>query len=149
MCEIYGGTRRRGFNGVGPSSLQPLDWTTGVLWESLRAVAASALYSFYVAVPGLGYGPLCKVSETWTTPFKNSNWTYLTDFKSWKKCTEPKNVVQFNIRLFITLMATSCLQLILCAIQMINGLFGCLCGTCSDKEFLVRRALIVCTHPKC
>ncbi|KAF3840714.1 hypothetical protein F7725_006576 [Dissostichus mawsoni] len=45
----------------------------------------------------------------------------------------PKNIVQFNIGLFATLLATSGLQLILCAIQMINGLFGCLCGTCGDK----------------
>lgn len=58
---------------------------------------------------------------------------YLTDSTWWGTCTEPKNVVQFNIGLFGTLLATSCLQLILCAIQMINGLFGCLCGTCVEK----------------
>lgn len=48
-------------------------------------------------------------------------------------CTEPENIVQFHIGLFATLVATSCLQVILCAIQMINGLFGCLCGTCINK----------------
>ncbi|XP_070773775.1 transmembrane 4 L6 family member 1-like [Enoplosus armatus] len=90
------------------------------------------LYSFIVAVLGLGNGPLYRDGGEWTTPFKKCNSTYLTDFKSWGDCTEPKNVVQFNIGLFITLTAASCLQL--CAIQMINGLFGCLCGTCNDKE---------------
>lgn len=66
-------------------------------------------------------------------PPLHSNPSYLTDKTWWGKCTEPKNVVQFNVGLFATLLATSCLQLVFCAIQMINGLFGCLCGTCIDK----------------
>ncbi|XP_067347524.1 transmembrane 4 L6 family member 4 [Channa argus] len=94
---------------------------------------AGALYSFIVAVLGLQNGPLCKVLLIWTTPFKNSDHKYLTDSTWWGQCTEPKNIVQFNIGLFSTLVATSCLQLILCAIQMINGFVGCLCGTCIDK----------------
>ncbi|XP_078121840.1 transmembrane 4 L6 family member 1-like isoform X2 [Sander vitreus] len=95
---------------------------------------AGALYSFIVAVLGLNNGPLCKYDGMWTTPFKNSNSTYLADQKLWVECKEPKNVVQFNIGLFLTLMATSCLQVLLCAIQMINGLFGCLFGVCINKE---------------
>uniref|UniRef100_A0A8C3G9Z1 Transmembrane 4 L six family member 21a n=1 Tax=Cyclopterus lumpus TaxID=8103 RepID=A0A8C3G9Z1_CYCLU len=87
---------------------------------------AGGLYSFIVAGLGVNYGPLCKDGGIWMTPFKNSNSTYLTDSKLWGVCTEPKNVVQFNIGLFLTLMATSGLQVLLCAIQMINGLFGCL-----------------------
>lgn len=59
--------------------------------------------------------------------------SYLKDHSTWGTCTEPKNVVEFNVGLFSTLLVTSALQLILCAIQMINGLFGCLCGTCKDK----------------
>uniref|UniRef100_UPI0037E96115 transmembrane 4 L6 family member 4-like n=1 Tax=Semicossyphus pulcher TaxID=241346 RepID=UPI0037E96115 len=96
--------------------------------------AAGALYSLIAALYGLSNGPLCKYGETWTTPFKHSNWSYLTDSKSWSDCTEPVNVVQFNIGLFGTLMATSCLQVLLCAIQILNGLFGCLCGTCINQE---------------
>lgn len=64
----------------------------------------------------------------------HSNSTYLTDHSLWRECIEPKNVVQFNIGLFGTLMATSGLQALLCVIQMINGFFGCLCGTCNKKE---------------
>lgn len=94
---------------------------------------AGALYSFIVAILGLQNGPLCKVVLIWTTPFKNSDKSYLTDHTWWGTCTEPKDIVQFNIGLFATLLATSCLQLILCGIQMVNGLFGCLCGTCVDK----------------
>lgn len=65
--------------------------------------------------------------------FLHSDNNYLTDNKWWSMCTEPKNIVPFNIGLFATLLATSSLQVILCAIQMINGLFGCLCGTCGNK----------------
>lgn len=92
---------------------------------------AGALYSFIVAVVALQNGPLCKVLLIWTTPFTDSNPSYLTDDSWWGTCTAPKNIVQFHIGLFGTLLATSCLQLILCAIQMINGLFGCICGTCN------------------
>lgn len=118
-----------------------------------------ALYSLVVAAVGLKNGPLCR-TLTWMTPFKNKQvplWTmfmecskvlivhqappfflhsdsnYLTDDTWWLVCLEPKNIVQFNIGLFATLLATSSLQVILCAIQMINGLFGCLCGTCTEK----------------
>ncbi len=66
-------------------------------------------------------------------PLLHREQSYLTDDAMWAVCTEPKNIVQFNIGLFATLLATSILQLILCAIQMINGLFGCLCGTCREK----------------
>lgn len=97
---------------------------------------AGALYSFIVAVLGLQNGPLCKVGLFWLTPFKDHDQNYLTDNTMWVVCTEPKKIVQFNTGLFATLLATSSLQLVLCTIQMINGLFGCLCGTCRDKETL-------------
>lgn len=63
-----------------------------------------------------------------------SNMTYLTDYKSWAKCSEPKNVVLFNTALFMTLLIASCLQGLLCAMQIINGLAGTLFGTCDKKE---------------
>uniref|UniRef100_A0A3Q3A367 Transmembrane 4 L six family member 21a n=1 Tax=Kryptolebias marmoratus TaxID=37003 RepID=A0A3Q3A367_KRYMA len=90
-----------------------------------------ALYSFAVAVVGLKNGPLCKVLLLWMTPFKDNS--YLTDSSMWW-CTEPKDMVQFHIGLFGTLLATSSLQVILCAAQMVNGLFGCLCGTCNKNR---------------
>ncbi|XP_028277413.1 transmembrane 4 L6 family member 4-like [Parambassis ranga] len=103
-----------------------------------------AFYSFIVALLGLTNGPLCRVeshpsialySEIWTTPFKDSTHsTYLNNYTQWNICIEPKDVVQFNMGLFISLMIASGLQGLLCAIQMINGLFGCLCGTCFNKE---------------
>ncbi|KAM9440354.1 transmembrane 4 L6 family member 4 [Clarias gariepinus] len=92
-----------------------------------------ALYSFAVAVLGLVNGPYCKVLIIWTTPFKDKSESYLKDRSMWNLCTEPKGVVEFNVGLFSTLLVCSALQLILCASQMINGLIGCICGTCINK----------------
>lgn len=97
---------------------------------------AGALYSLAVAALGLQNGPLCKGILIWSTPFKGHDSKYLTDSSMWGICREPKDVVQFNIGLFSTLVVTSCLQIIFCLIQMINGLFGCLCGTCTAKGVL-------------
>lgn len=65
--------------------------------------------------------------------FLHSDPSYLTDNRLWGICSEPENIVQFHIGLFATLLATSILQVILCGFQMINGLFGCLCGTCTNN----------------
>lgn len=74
--------------------------------------------------------------------------SYLNDKNLWSLCTEPKNVVEFNVGLFSTLLVASGLQLVLCAFQMINGLFGCLCGTCKNKEvtllLLILLLIILC-----
>ncbi|KTG04936.1 hypothetical protein cypCar_00002456 [Cyprinus carpio] len=101
-----------------------------ILFAAVGVVGA--LYSFIVALMGLINGPYCK-NLVWGTPFKDQNESYLKDRGTWGTCTEPENVVEFNVGLFSTLLVTSALQLILCATQMINGLFGCLCGTCKEK----------------
>ncbi|XP_035521803.1 transmembrane 4 L6 family member 1-like [Morone saxatilis] len=93
-----------------------------------------AVYSFVVAVLGVGNGPLCLYSGNWTTPFKHSNVSYLSDSMLWTQCKEPAKVVQFNTGLFFTLAAASLVQGLLCVAQMINGLVGCLFGLCTNKE---------------
>uniref|UniRef100_A0A3Q2YNY1 Transmembrane 4 L six family member 21b n=1 Tax=Hippocampus comes TaxID=109280 RepID=A0A3Q2YNY1_HIPCM len=87
------------------------------------AGVAGAVYSLSVAALGLANGPLCYWSNI-----------YLTEKHMWNWCILPKDVVEFNVGLFSTLLVAACLELILCLIQMINGLFGCICGTCSGKE---------------
>ncbi|XP_051973603.1 transmembrane 4 L6 family member 4-like [Xyrauchen texanus] len=111
----------------------------GMLLSILFAAVgvAGALYSFIVALLGLINGPYCKQGYIlWGTPFKDRDDSYLKHREWWKICTEPENVVEFNVGLFSTLLVASGLQLILCAVQMINGLFGCLCGTCKEKGTL-------------
>ncbi|XP_017287428.1 transmembrane 4 L6 family member 4-like isoform X2 [Kryptolebias marmoratus] len=96
---------------------------------------AGAVYSFIVALLGLSSGPMCQIDDgTWGMPFQNSNLEYVKNHVMWNQCKEPKDVVKFNIALFITLMVASVLQALLCASQIINGFFGCLCGTCNDTE---------------
>ncbi|XP_067307442.1 transmembrane 4 L6 family member 5-like isoform X1 [Pseudorasbora parva] len=94
-----------------------------------------ALYSGVVAVLALINGPVCMdVDGQWSRPFKNSTENYLGNTDIWENCKEPENVVEFNIGLFATLLVAACLELLLCGFQVINGLFGCICGTCNHKE---------------
>ncbi|XP_071756609.1 transmembrane 4 L6 family member 5 [Centroberyx gerrardi] len=104
------------------------------------AGVVGALYSLSVAALGLANGPTCfwsnpdNIIPEWGTPFASSNGSYLGDKEMWKWCKIPENVVEFNVALFSTLLVAAAVELVLCAIQMVNGLFGCLCGTCSGKE---------------
>ncbi|XP_034020752.1 transmembrane 4 L6 family member 5 [Thalassophryne amazonica] len=94
-----------------------------------------AVYSLTVASLGLSNGPTCwTVNGQWEAPFANSNGSYLSNKELWDWCLLPKNVIEFNMGLFSTLLVAALVELTLCAIQMINGLFGCLCGTCGGKE---------------
>ncbi|XP_031707270.1 transmembrane 4 L6 family member 5 [Anarrhichthys ocellatus] len=100
---------------------------------------AGAVYSLSVAALGLANGPTClwknadNPTEEWGTPFANGNGSYLSDKELWDWCIEPENVVEFNVGLFSTLLVAACVELALCVIQMVNGLFGCLCGTCGKE----------------
>jgi len=105
------------------------------------AGVVGSLYSLSTAAVGLSNGPRCQWSNpptnpvlTWGRPFVNSTGSYLSDSDMWKWCKMPENVVEFNVVLFSILMVAASLELLLCGIQMVNGLFGCLCGTCGAKE---------------
>ncbi|XP_063302066.1 transmembrane 4 L6 family member 5-like [Pelobates fuscus] len=105
---------------------------------------AGSLYGFVVSVLGLVNGPRCLYEfingrVEWVLPFK-MEWefvdvesSYLFHRPAWSRCSEPIGVVEFNVILFSTILAASAIQMVLCLIQMINGLFGCLCGTCRGK----------------
>ncbi|XP_066538257.1 transmembrane 4 L6 family member 5 [Hoplias malabaricus] len=96
---------------------------------------AGAMYSLGVAAAGMANGPVCSDSTgVWERPFANNSGSYLQNPGIWNTCIEPKDVVEFNVGLFSTLLVTSCLELILCGFQALNGLFGCLCGTCNNKS---------------
>ncbi|XP_077084443.1 transmembrane 4 L6 family member 5 [Siphateles boraxobius] len=94
-----------------------------------------ALYSGAIAVFALINGPVCLTEdEQWSRPFMNSTENYLGNSDIWDTCKEPENVVEFNIGLFAALLVAACLELLLCGFQALNGLFGCICGTCNRKE---------------
>ncbi|XP_053575449.1 transmembrane 4 L6 family member 5-like [Bombina bombina] len=103
------------------------------------------LYGVVVSILGLINGPRCLYQFIngridWVIPFKidleylNLERSYLFHKEVWTRCVEPSGVVEFNIILFSTILASSIIVLVLCAIQMLNGLFGCICGTCRNKE---------------
>ncbi|ELK23591.1 Transmembrane 4 L6 family member 4 [Myotis davidii] len=59
-----------------------------------------------------------------------SIWDYLNDKALWSKCREPENVVSWNLTLFSILLIIAVFQMLLCTIQVVNGLLGTLCGDC-------------------
>ncbi|XP_078526929.1 transmembrane 4 L6 family member 5 [Lissotriton helveticus] len=110
----------------------------------LRSVFSSlfgALGSFYclvVSATGLVDGPLCNTAEAgqaakWEYPFKDRNETYLKNEALWTTCKEPEKIVLWNIVLFSIMLGFSALELVLCAIQVVNGLIGVICGDCRKK----------------
>ncbi|KAM8953160.1 transmembrane 4 L6 family member 1 [Pelodytes ibericus] len=91
-------------------------------------------YCVIVSALGLVEGPNCLVNNEWTYPFRNSNGSYLTNHAIWSQCTEPSNVVVWNVTLFSILLGLSAIQVILCIIQVINGFIGGLCGCCCEDK---------------
>ncbi|NP_001091341.1 transmembrane 4 L six family member 5 L homeolog [Xenopus laevis] len=105
----------------------------------LRSVFSSifgALGGFYcliVSGTGLSDGPLCLMGGQWKYPFKGQTESYLFNKTSWDDCEEPKKIVLWNIVLFSMLLGFGALEFVLCAIQIVNGLMGVLCGDCRKK----------------
>ncbi|XP_026557382.1 transmembrane 4 L6 family member 4 [Pseudonaja textilis] len=103
---------------------------SSIIFAAVGIVGAG--YNFAVSVLALNRGPKCNIdvsnSTQWIYPFNNGN--YLEDHSLWKICQFPKSIVPWNLTLFSLLLLMSGIQLILCAIQAINGLFGAICGDC-------------------
>ncbi|KAJ8410874.1 hypothetical protein AAFF_G00188310 [Aldrovandia affinis] len=97
-----------------------------------------ALFCMIISALGLRDGPLCKTSSnsSFEYPFFNQTQTesYLFNQTSWAECIWPENVVLWNITLFSILLTLGTAQTLLCLFQILNGLFGCLCGTCMRKR---------------
>ncbi|ETE61286.1 Transmembrane 4 L6 family member 4, partial [Ophiophagus hannah] len=85
---------------------------SSIIFAAVGIVGAG--YNFAVSVVALNRGPK----------------DYLEDHSLWTACQFPKSIVPWNLTLFSLLLLMSGIQLILCAIQAINGLFGAICGDC-------------------
>ncbi|XP_006102833.1 transmembrane 4 L6 family member 5 [Myotis lucifugus] len=106
----------------------------------LRSVFCSALgmigaiYCLSVSGTGLRDGPKCLLKDgSWDTPFKKTEESYLFNRTLWDLCQEPPNVVTWHVTLFSLLLAASCLELVLCGVQVVNAAVGVLCGDCRKK----------------
>ncbi|NP_001279382.1 uncharacterized protein LOC100002960 homolog [Callorhinchus milii] len=90
-------------------------------------------YCTVISGYALAQGPLCETGNgKFEYPFRNDILTehYLLNQTSWELCKKPENIVLWNLVLFSALLGLGAIDLLLCLIQVINGLFGCLCGTC-------------------
>ncbi|XP_064521692.1 transmembrane 4 L6 family member 4 [Pseudopipra pipra] len=85
-------------------------------------------YCFILSAVALNKGPKCNTGISWTYPFVDGD--YLTDHSLWNKCLAPENIVVWHLTLFSLLLIMSLIQGVLCGIQVVNGLFGTLCGDC-------------------
>ncbi|KAF4021074.1 hypothetical protein G4228_012289 [Cervus hanglu yarkandensis] len=87
-------------------------------------------YSFIVSAVSINRGPKCLLSQnnTWGYPFHEGD--YLGNSDLWSRCQKPSDVVPWNLTLFSILLIVGAVQIIICAIQVINGLLGTLCGDC-------------------
>ncbi|XP_030228783.1 transmembrane 4 L6 family member 4 [Gadus morhua] len=94
---------------------------SSILFAAVGVLGAG--YSVVVSVLAIKRGPFCQTSEGWKYPFENRD--YL-----WKECLQPLDVVHWNLSLFSVLLALGLIQAVLCAVQVVNGLLGALCGDC-------------------
>ncbi|NXB97948.1 T4S4 protein, partial [Orthonyx spaldingii] len=85
-------------------------------------------YCFILSAVALNKGPKCYTGKEWTYPFHDGE--YLADHTSWDLCKLPENIVPWHLTLFSLLLVMSLIQGVLCGIQVVNGLFGTLCGDC-------------------
>ncbi|XP_051718484.1 transmembrane 4 L6 family member 1 isoform X1 [Ctenopharyngodon idella] len=111
----------------------------GMMLSMLMSVlgAAGALYCMIVSVVGLQDGPLCDTGDgIFIYPFLNrtTEESYLFNQTLWIECERPQNVVLWNVVLFSILLSVGTLEAVLLLAQVVNGLIGCLCGTCMNQN---------------
>ncbi|KAF6299946.1 transmembrane 4 L six family member 5 [Rhinolophus ferrumequinum] len=106
----------------------------------LRSIFSSAfgllgaLYCLSVSGAGLRIGPKCLKDDKWDYHFKETSGSYLLNRTLWSLCEEPPNVVSWNVTLFSLLVAASCLEILLCGVQVVNASIGVFCGDCRKKQ---------------
>lgn len=103
---------------------------SSILFAAVGVVGAG--YSVIVSAVAINQGPQCVVNTTvaqqWGYPFLNID--YLSNKTAWDACIEPPNVVSWHLSLFSVLLVMGLIQMALCAVQVVNGLLGALCGDC-------------------
>ncbi|XP_053861449.1 transmembrane 4 L6 family member 5 isoform X5 [Malaclemys terrapin pileata] len=88
-------------------------------------------YCLVVSATGLAKGPLCQDAEgTWGSPFQDISENYLANRTLWERCVTPPRVVLWHVVLFSVTLGLGAMELALCALQVLNGLLGTVCGDC-------------------
>ncbi|XP_018527059.1 LOW QUALITY PROTEIN: transmembrane 4 L6 family member 4 [Lates calcarifer] len=104
---------------------------SSILFAGVGVLGAG--YSVIVSAVAINHGPECVVSKIdtykeWGSPFSNGD--YLSNKTFWSLCLEPHGVVSWHLSLFSVLLVMGIIQMALCAVQVVNGLLGALCGDC-------------------
>ncbi|XP_022380490.1 transmembrane 4 L6 family member 5 isoform X2 [Enhydra lutris kenyoni] len=105
----------------------------------LRSVFSSAfgvlgaIYCLSVSGAGLRIGPKCLMDHRWDYHFQDTEGAYLKNRTLWDLCVAPPGVVSWNVTLFSLLVAASCLEIMLCGVQLVNAALGVFCGDCRKK----------------
>ncbi|CAL8396362.1 unnamed protein product [Boreogadus saida] len=100
---------------------------SSILFAGVGVLGAG--YSVVVSVLAIKRGPFCLDKSGWRYPFESDD-HYLSDSTSWEDCVQPVDVVLWNLCLFSVLLTLGLIQAVLCAVQVVNGLLGALCGDC-------------------
>ncbi|KAH1165855.1 transmembrane 4 L6 family member 4 [Mauremys mutica] len=100
---------------------------TSIIFAAVGLLGAG--YCFIVSAVALNSGPKCNDGSKWHYPFENGN--YLSNTTMWDLCKSPENIIPWNLTLFSLLLIMSGIQVVLCAIQVVNGLIGTICGDCT------------------
>ncbi|XP_024064348.1 transmembrane 4 L6 family member 4 [Terrapene carolina triunguis] len=100
---------------------------TSIIFAAVGLLGAG--YCFVVSAVALNRGPKCNNGINWNYPFENGN--YLSNDTMWALCKSPEHIIPWNLTLFSLLLIMSGIQVVLCAIQVVNGLIGTICGDCT------------------
>ncbi|MBN3322057.1 T4S4 protein, partial [Atractosteus spatula] len=99
---------------------------TSIIFAGIGVLGAG--YSFIISSVAINRGPKCFHNGNWSYPFENGN--YLSNNSIWGDCDKPTDVVPWNLTLFSLLLIMSGVEIVLCAVQVVNGLIGTICGDC-------------------
>ncbi|XP_064577039.1 transmembrane 4 L6 family member 4 [Zonotrichia leucophrys gambelii] len=99
---------------------------SSIIFAAVGVVGAG--YCFILSAVALNKGPKCQTQGGWNYPFEDGD--YLGDHGLWIKCASPSNIVPWHLTLFSLLLVMSGIQAVLCGIQVVNGIFGTICGDC-------------------
>ncbi|KPP74007.1 hypothetical protein Z043_106870, partial [Scleropages formosus] len=100
---------------------------TSIIFAGVGLVGAG--YSVIVSSVAINHGPKCVTNNgNWSYPFSEGN--YLSNNTMWTECTKPTDIVPWHLTLFSLLLVMSLVEMALCAVQVVNGLIGTICGDC-------------------
>ncbi|CAK6978590.1 transmembrane 4 L6 family member 4 [Scomber scombrus] len=103
---------------------------SSILFAAVGVMGAG--YSVIVSAVAINQGPKCyhetNGTQEWGYPFMEND--YLSDKQLWSQCLQPKDIVHWHLSLFSVLLVMGIIQMALCAVQVVNGLLGALCGDC-------------------